>query len=167
MSVADFGSGSGAYTLPIAQALANSGIVYAIDVQRDLLRRTRITKRKNAASERRGDLGELERQGASKIADRTLDLVLISNLLLQIKDTASVFSEAWRILKPAGRLVVIDWNEWYGGIGPQKEDVVAKMRRSRARKQLASSCRRNFPRARTTMGSVSGLYKTLERMKKL
>src|SRR6266436_2940254 len=40
MSIADFGSGSGAYVLAIAEKLSNTGKVYAIDVQKDLLRRT-------------------------------------------------------------------------------------------------------------------------------
>ena len=39
MTVADFGAGSGAYIFAIAEALQGSGTVYAIDVQRDLLKR--------------------------------------------------------------------------------------------------------------------------------
>ncbi len=39
MAVADFGSGSGIYVLHIAEALQNAGHVYAIDIQRDLLKR--------------------------------------------------------------------------------------------------------------------------------
>jgi ubiquinone/menaquinone biosynthesis C-methylase UbiE len=126
MSVADFGSGSGAYALLIAEALANSGVVYAIDVQRDLLRRTHNEAKRRGLNNVAVIWADLERQGASKIADQTLDLVLISNLLFQIKDKASVFSEAWRVLKPSGHLIVIDWNGSYGGMGPQKEDVVDK-----------------------------------------
>ena len=40
-TIADFGSGSGAYVLAIAEKLHNKGHVYAVDVQQDLLRRTK------------------------------------------------------------------------------------------------------------------------------
>lgn len=126
MSVADFGSGSGIYVLHIAEALEHSGHVYAVDVQQDLLRRV-----KNEAH-RRGfkNVGiiwtDLERPGSSKLADKTLDLVLISNLLFQIENKAAVLAEAWRILKPTGRLAIIDWSESFGGMGPIKENVVTK-----------------------------------------
>ncbi len=126
MSVADFGSGSGIYVLHIAEALEHSGRVYAIDVQRDLLQRV-----KNEA-QRRGFKNvdviwtDLERQGSSKLADQTLDLVLISNLLFQVGDKAAVLGEAWRILKPTGKLAIIDWSDSFGGMGPQKQDVVTK-----------------------------------------
>lgn len=126
MSVADFGSGSGVYVLHIAEALGHAGRVYAIDVQQDLLKRV-----KNEA-QRRGFKNvdviwtDLEHAGSSKLADKTLDLVLISNLLFQIENKAAVFAEAWRILKPAGRLGIIDWAESFGGLGPVKSDVVTK-----------------------------------------
>jgi ubiquinone/menaquinone biosynthesis C-methylase UbiE len=126
MNVADFGSGSGIYVLHIAEALEHSGRVYAIDVQRDLLQRV-----KNEA-QRRGFKNvdviwtDLERPGSSKLADQTLDLVLISNLLFQVENKAAVLSEAWRILKPTGKLAIIDWSDSFGGMGPQKQDVVTK-----------------------------------------
>jgi ubiquinone/menaquinone biosynthesis C-methylase UbiE len=128
MKIADFGSGSGAYTLAIAESLANSGHVYAIDVQRDLLRKTKIEATKRGYKNVEIIWGDLEYSGATKIADGALDMVLISNLLFQINDKDAVIREAWRILKPAGRLVIIDWSDSFGGIGPQEVDVVTKER---------------------------------------
>ncbi len=60
------------------------------------------------------------------MADRHLDLVLISNLLFQLEDKPAALKEAWRILKPTGRLAVIDWSESFGGMGPHKKAVVKK-----------------------------------------
>lgn len=125
MKIADFGSGSGAYVLALAEALLASGTVYAIDVQKDLLRRI-----KNE-SERRGHTnveivwGDLEQKEGSKLAPK-LDLVLISNLLFQLDDHKAVLSEAARILKPDGRVAIIDWTESFSGMGPHVDAVVTK-----------------------------------------
>ena len=127
MMVADFGAGSGAYVLHIAEVLAKSGRVYAVDVQKDLLRRIHTEAHKRGLDAAMEFIwGDLEAPGGSKIADGKLDLVLVSNLLFQIPDKAAILREARRILKPTGRLALIDWSESYGGMGPQREDVVGK-----------------------------------------
>lgn len=126
MSVADFGSGGGIYVLHMAEALEHSGRVYAIDVQRDLLRRVKNEAHRRGFKNVDVIWTDLERPGSSKLADKTLDFVLISNLLFQIENKAAVLNEAWRILKPTGRLAIIDWSESFGGMGPVKSDVVTK-----------------------------------------
>lgn len=126
MKVADFGSGSGAYVLAIAEALCGSGHVYAIDVQRDLLRRTRNESQKRRFKNVEIIWGDLERMGGSKIADGALDMVLISNLLFQVMDKDVVIEEARRILKPQGRIAIIDWSDSFEGTGPIEQDVVSK-----------------------------------------
>ena len=127
MLIADFGAGSGAYVLEAAQMLHKSGRVYAIDVQKDLLRRIHTEARKRGLDHAIEFIwGDLESAGGSKIADGLLDLVLISNILFQVPDKTAIFREARRILKPSGRAVVIDWYESFGGLGPVRQDVVTK-----------------------------------------
>ena len=127
MMIADFGAGSGAYVLEIAQALAGSGRVYAVDVQKDLLRRIHTEAAKRGLDQVMEFIwGDLEAEGGSKIGGGKLDLVLISNLLFQVPDKSAILREARRILKPSGRLAIIDWSESFGGMGPQREDVVNK-----------------------------------------
>lgn len=126
MRVADFGSGSGAYVLAIAKELSNSGHVYAIDIQKDLLRRTKNEADKLGYKNVEVLWGDLEAENGSKIAHNTVELVLISNLLFQVEDKLQVMAEAKRIVRPNGRVAVIDWSDSYGGMGPTKEDVVPK-----------------------------------------
>lgn len=126
MTVADFGSGSGHYVLALAEQLQNSGHVYAIDIQKDLLTRIKNEAHKKGYSNVEIIWGDLERPGASKIADAHLDLVIMSNLLFQLDSKEPPIIEAMRILKPGGVLVIIDWSESFGGMGPIKKHVFKK-----------------------------------------
>jgi ubiquinone/menaquinone biosynthesis C-methylase UbiE len=128
MLVADFGSGSGAYVLAIAKRLEGVGRVYAIDVQRDLLQRIKNESHRHGYKNVEIIWADLEERGATKFADDKLDFVLISNLLFQVADKAAVIAEAARILRPRGRLAIIDWSDSFGGMGPIKDHVVKKER---------------------------------------
>ncbi len=123
MHVADFGSGSGAHVLSVAERLEGKGRVYAIDIQKDLLRRIA-----NEAMRRGFDTvdviwADLEMPRASKIADNTIDLVLLSNILFQIESKLAVLAEARRILNSRGRVSIIDWQDSFDGMGPAEEEV--------------------------------------------
>jgi len=125
MKVADFGAGSGAYALAMARIVGESGRVYAVDVQKDML----LKIKNEARAEGLGNVdiiwGDMDRKGGTKVADRALDMVLLSNTLFQLEEKQTAFEEAKRTLKPDGTLVVIDWQESYGGMGPRSEDVVS------------------------------------------
>ena len=126
MVVADFGSGSGAYVLLIAERLAHSGHVYAIDVQQDLLSRIKNETHRRGYTNVETVWGDLEISHGSKIVANHVDRVLISNLLFQHEDKDIPLREAYRILKPNGLIAIVDWSESFGGLGPQKQDVVKK-----------------------------------------
>lgn len=145
MKVADFGVGSGAYVLAIAEQLENSGKIYAVDVQKDLLRRIHTEAHKRDFTNVEIIWSDLETRGGSKIADNTLDLVLISNLLFQIDDKAAVVAEGKRIIKPGGRVAIIDWSESFGGLGPIKEDVVTKETALALAREAGLTFQKEFP----------------------
>jgi ubiquinone/menaquinone biosynthesis C-methylase UbiE len=139
MIVADFGSGSGHYIFPLAEAVGKTGRVYAIDVQRDLLRRIKNEARRRTYHHVDVLWGDVESPGGSKLADEFADIVLMSNILFQLEDKYAALNEAGRILKPHGKLVIIDW---HGGapdqdsdeermiftpsIGPHRRDIVSR-----------------------------------------
>jgi ubiquinone/menaquinone biosynthesis C-methylase UbiE len=122
--VADLGSGSGFYSLAAAEVLRGSGAVYAVDVQQDLL-----TTLSNAArAEKLGVIqtiwGDIEKTGGTKLADKSVDAAIVSNVLFQAESKEGLLKEAFRILKPRGRLLLIDWSDSFGGMGPHPESVV-------------------------------------------
>ena len=129
MSVADFGSGSGIYVLHLAERLENTGHIYAMDIQRDLLRRVKNEAHRRGFKNVDVIWTDLEQIGSSKLAANTLDFVLVSNLLFQVENKMAVLQEARRVLKASGRLGIIDWSDPLPGgrgMGPQKTDVVTK-----------------------------------------
>ena len=145
MLVADFGSGSGAYTLAIADRLEGVGHVYAIDIQRDLLRRIANEAAKLGHKNVEIIWADLEVPRASKLAGETLDFVLISNLLFQVPDKGALLAEARRILKATGRLAIVDWSESFKGLGPVDEDVVPKQTGLELARKAGFELMKEFP----------------------
>lgn len=127
MKVADLGAGSGAYALALAKTVGESGRVYAVDVQKDLLRRIRNDAHRMGIDARMEFLwGDIEESGGSKLAQAIVDFVLLSNTLFQLPDKKAALREARRIVKPGGRLAIIEWSDSFGGVGPHPNDVVKK-----------------------------------------
>jgi ubiquinone/menaquinone biosynthesis C-methylase UbiE len=131
--IADFGAGSGHYTLHFAELLQGTGRVYAIDVQPNLLRRIRNDAQHWGFKNVEAIVGDVERAGGSGLSDNLVDLVLMSNILFQLENKSSAFLEAWRILKPTGSLALIEWADASSGdgqgparMGPARKHVVGK-----------------------------------------
>lgn len=124
MEVADFGAGAGYVAVEAAEQVGSEGKVYVIDIQQDLL-----TKATHLASEHHlASLvfihGDLEAPKGTKLPDASVDAVIISNLLFQVEHKRAVMDEAYRIVRPGGRVLIVDWRESFGGMGPQPEFVV-------------------------------------------
>lgn len=145
MEVADFGAGSGAYALLIAETLEGYGRVYAVDIQRDLLRRIGNEASRRGFKNVEPVWADLESEGASKVNNSSLDLVLVSNLLFQVESKKSVLAEARRVLRGSGRLAVIDWSDSFGGMGPPKSDVVTKEKALALAREAGFELQREFP----------------------
>lgn len=84
--VADFGAGSGAYTIAAAKAMNGTGNVYAIDVQKDLLTRLENTCKEAHVSNASFVWGNLEQVGGTKLRDQSVDVAILSNVLFQTPD---------------------------------------------------------------------------------
>ena len=126
MTVADFGSGTGFYTLALARKVGPYGRVFAVDVQADFLRK--IKNEANRAGLKNIDViqGNLEAQKGSGLLDASLDRIVIANTLFQADHIDRIVQEVKRTLKHDGKVVVIDWNESYGQIGPHEDHFVTK-----------------------------------------
>ncbi|MEN9582721.1 MAG: hypothetical protein RL641_675 [Candidatus Parcubacteria bacterium] len=123
--VADLGAGSGFYTIAAAKKMkGGDGKVYAIEVQRDLLKHIEEIAKKDMLNNIDYIWGNIEKRGGTKIRDASIDIAIASNILFQVEDKKSFIEETKRILKPGGKLLVIDWSESFGGMGPTTDHVI-------------------------------------------
>lgn len=118
MTVADFGSGAGYFTILMGRLVGEDGKVYALDVQETALDSVRIKARAAGLKNIEMIRADLEVIGSSGLPDNSQDVVLLANILFQSDKKAEIIKEAKRILKNSGRLILIDWRLGTGGFGP-------------------------------------------------
>ena len=107
MIIADIGTGTGYFAIPMAQAIAPGGRVFAVDLQPELLEVLRSKLAKPDAPE---NIVPLEgTASATGLADGSCDLALLANVWHELDDYAAAVAELSRILKPAGTIAVLDW----------------------------------------------------------
>jgi ubiquinone/menaquinone biosynthesis C-methylase UbiE/biotin operon repressor len=102
MVIADLGAGEGTFSQLLAR---RSKKVIAVDSSEKMVEYGRELARKHGVKNleyRKGDLEEVP------IRDATVDLAFFSQALHHAQHPDRAVAEAWRILKPGGRIVVLD-----------------------------------------------------------
>ena len=127
MKVANFGIGAGYFTVEMAKRVGKNGVVYAFDVQKEVLEALRGTVAHSQLQNVEIRRADLELDKGTNLANEIVDTVLMANLFYQLDDEDAVAKEAYRILKSGGRAIVIDWMiSDVAGVGPPKQLRISK-----------------------------------------
>ncbi len=115
MTFLDVGCGPGFFTLPACRVVGKRGEVLACDTSPAMLR----AARKEANELTAGNL-KLKRTNDPKIpfADECADMAMLGFVLHETESMRQILSETRRVLRPGGRVVVMEWHRRQTDYGP-------------------------------------------------
>jgi ubiquinone/menaquinone biosynthesis C-methylase UbiE len=116
-TVVDLGAGIGFFSLPIARHLPQ-GTVYACDVNPDMLGYLQQAIAEAGAANVQAVQTEEVRV---PLADGIADVVLMVNLHHELDFREGTLAECLRLLRPGGRLAIVDWKRVQTETGPPLE----------------------------------------------
>jgi arsenite methyltransferase len=124
--VLDIGSGAGLLAREMAAEVGAAGSVDGVDPSGSMLALARRRRAPNGAAEIRFVAGEA---CALPFADRSFDAAVATQVYEYVQDVGAALAEAFRVLRPGGRLLVLDtdWGSivWHSSDAERTRRVLA------------------------------------------
>lgn len=120
--VVDFGFGAGAFLELILNQIKDEGNLYAYELDENFIQKSQNDFRNKGSKNIFFSQIDLENE-QTELKDESIDFVLVSSTLFMLENKKNVIDESYRILKKNGRVLIIDWKETFGNIGPIEENV--------------------------------------------
>ncbi|MBP2638411.1 MAG: ubiE 3 [Firmicutes bacterium] len=102
--MADIGCGIGYFTLPAAKIVGSQGKVYALDISVEML---------NELRNNTSNLANIEliqvRENDFILDNESVNFALVCLVAHEVEDCLAFFQETARLLKPKGKIVIIEW----------------------------------------------------------
>jgi len=126
MAVADLGSGSGYFTRRFVEAVTETGIVYAVDVEPEMLAYVKDSVVHMHVPYRAEFI--LALPDNPKLPFESVDLIFVCNTVHHLNDRSTYFRNIRSALKAGGRIDIIDFypDERSGELGFPKHHLVAR-----------------------------------------
>ncbi|PAB60690.1 class I SAM-dependent methyltransferase [Anaeromicrobium sediminis] len=122
-TVADVGCGIGYFTVPAAQIVNEENSVYALDISEEML--AEVIKRGEDAKITNIHTIQTSEYDL-KIPDESVSFALLANIVHEVEDKEKFLREVSRILKPKGKVAVIEWEKKETKIGPPIDHRISK-----------------------------------------
>lgn len=104
--LADVGCGIGYFSIPAAQVVGSTGMVYALDIEEEMVKE--LEKRMEAQNIDHIQTVVTEEYDL-KLHNNSVSTVFICTVLHEIQDRKRFLNEAKRILQEEGKIAVVDW----------------------------------------------------------
>jgi ubiquinone/menaquinone biosynthesis C-methylase UbiE len=116
----DLGSGTGVFALPMAGIAGKDGRVYAVDNSPAMMEHIRA---KNPPPNLVPVLADVTSTG---LPDAVTDVCLLASILHEVSEPGRLVAEAARLLKPGGRVVVVDYRAEKDSPGPPQHKRISQ-----------------------------------------
>lgn len=126
MAVADLGSGSGYFTRRFVEAVTDTGMVYAVDVEPEMLAYAKESVIHMHIAYQAEFI--LARPDSPKLPYESVDLLFVCNTIHHLEDRSKYFSDLKSSLKPGARIAIIDFypDDRSGDLGFPKRHLVSR-----------------------------------------
>ncbi len=125
MTCIDLGCGAGAFSFPLAEAVGEKGRVYAVDNNATVLD---IIKEKDPPPNLITVKADVRHTGLDGAIAGLCVMVLI---LHEVEPSEEVVAEAFRLLKPGGKAMVLEWRMDFDSPQPPKNERIGRERMER------------------------------------
>jgi ubiquinone/menaquinone biosynthesis C-methylase UbiE len=120
--VADIGAGSGWFTIRLARRVGPQGLVYAEDVQPEMINAITRRVQREGLNNVRPVLGQ---NSDPRLRAGSFDAILVVDAYHEVEDRVTMLANLARALKPQGRIGVVDFKLDGTGPGPSIEERVS------------------------------------------
>ena len=116
--VADLGAGGGWFTVRLAKRVGPNGVVYAEDIQPQMIEAIQRRVQREGLRNVSTVLGAADHPS---LPHERLDAALMVETFYEVEDRHSLLTNVRAALKPAGRLGIVEYRTDGGGPGPPRE----------------------------------------------
>ncbi|OGH88984.1 MAG: hypothetical protein A2537_01520 [Candidatus Magasanikbacteria bacterium RIFOXYD2_FULL_36_9] len=125
MKVSDMGCGrTGHFVFSAARIVGETGIVYAVDILKDVLNAINSRIRTQALNNIQVIWSDIEAVNKTPIPPKSLDMCFFMNVISGVKNKQAALTESVRLLKEDGQIVIVDWSKKLATLGPSDDGLV-------------------------------------------